>query len=372
MSVVASQRSSPPSAWTVTSIGSAHARPLLLSPPRWRSPPSCPLRPQRPSSPPRPNHVRSLRGGGSGLPPGPPQCVADLLWKRARPPMCPRPAAAPTVPWKQAAPRRPPGPPRSPAAAPARTARLHFLVEPRGLRWRPSLFRHPSAAAAARLPLSSSPRCFSPCLPHSPWGVGAGSRCRHRRSQPRRAAISFSQRLQSAGRGRSSPATIETDMAANRCLERPPRLALRTAPGGLRPIQAPPPGPAARAPSQLGVGRETRGPWVPPLSPGAGSRVVPAQLRVRALNRTELYRVLNTVLLTATCLAGSACQLYDRINVAEEFAYCLQSQLLHQLCSPPLLIPFFTLIPSDWEQLSSSCCMNAYLWSQVLWKDSLH
>lgn len=171
MSVVASQRISPPSARTVTSLGSSHARPLLVSPPRWRSPPSCPLRPRRPSSPPRPNHVRSSRGGGSGLPPGPPQCVADLLWKRARPPTCPRPAAVPTIPWKRAAPPLPPPPrpPRSPAATrPAPPARLHFLVEPRGLRWRPSLFRHPSASAAARLPLSSSRRCFFPCLPHSP------------------------------------------------------------------------------------------------------------------------------------------------------------------------------------------------------------
>lgn len=266
MSVAASQRISPPSVGTVTSLGSSHACPLLVSPPRWRSPPSCPLRPRRPSSPPRPNHVRSLRGGGSGLPPGPPQCVADLLWKRARPPTCPRPAAVPTVHWKRAAPPPPPRPhPRpQPCGRPARTAppaRLHFLVEPRGLRWRPSLFRHPSASAAARLPFSSSRRYLSPCLPHSPWGVGAGSRLRHRRSQPRRAAISFSQRLQRAGRGRSSPATIETDMAANRCLERPPRLALRTAPGGLRPIQAPPPSSAARARSL------TAGRWAGNLRP---------------------------------------------------------------------------------------------------------
>lgn len=124
MSVAASQRISPPSVGTVTSLGSSHACPLLVSPPRWRSPPSCPLRPRRPSSPPRPNHVRSLRGGGSGLPPGPPQCVADLLWKRARPPTCPRPAAVPTVHWKRAAPPPPPRPrPRpQPCGRPARTA----------------------------------------------------------------------------------------------------------------------------------------------------------------------------------------------------------------------------------------------------------
>ncbi|XP_040432300.1 translation initiation factor IF-2-like [Cygnus olor] len=185
----------------VDRLSSQPSSPLLSCPvpsPRRGCPPFSPLRPAKAvlCAPARPERY----GAAAAVFWLPHHAVADLLWKLVRPTACPSPA----VPCEEAAqPRRaPPQPDPARPGPPRPPARLHFLTEPHKAT-RPEEAPSPPSPAAPPLLFSSRPGAFCGWLPSLTAGRGRGSRRRRRRrgAQPRRAAISSSQPLRSAGRG---------------------------------------------------------------------------------------------------------------------------------------------------------------------------